>query len=200
MLDAHGLSNPYGIVSKGFLSKQTAKRLAKLRTVRPVLLASYSAMPTSIEPIPVKRRVTAMENAYDAGLPVIIQYKPIVKGWNDADHQIREVMTISSRYADAIILGGLRLDAAIGKAIVDGGRELPFPIPESWGEKILPPELKARIDDIHEEICPSTPVYDHTSCAVSLVMGIPNYNALRVTSPNSCSFTCPLHQIARCDK
>lgn len=199
-LDARGYRNPFGIVTKGFLSAEDAEELQGLKFLRPIVLASYSAMPARIEPIPLSRRLATMRNAVSAGLPLIISYKPIVPGWNDDEEQMREVMRAARDHgASAIIMGGLRLDEAIARAITDAGDELPFDVPDVWGEKALPLEVRERILRVHSEVSPLIPLYDHTSCAVSLVMEMTNYNALRLRDPEACSASCPARQLARCD-
>jgi hypothetical protein len=96
-------------------------------------------------------------------------------------------------------MGGLRLDEAIARSITEAGEPLPFDVPEVWGEKTLPRELRERILRVHDEVCPTVPLYDHTSCAVSLAMEITNYNALRRRDPTACSPSCPARQLLRCD-
>lgn len=155
-------------------------------------------MPNDIEPIPRKRRVATLRTARELGIPVILSYKPVVKGWNDSEDQIGEVMSLAREFADAIIVGGLRVDNAIASAIRAAGREVPVEVPARWGEKALDVETYERIGSLRERIAPEVPLYNHTSCAVSLCMEIPNYNDLRRRDPDACTVSCPIAQIGRC--
>jgi hypothetical protein len=130
---------------------------------------------------------------------VLISCKPIVAGWNDTTRQIEAVMSTAKDYADAVIIGGLRLDSAIAAAIRASGHEVPLPIPDQWGGKELNPATREEFMCARSAICPTIPLYDHTSCAVSYVMHIKNYNSLRKRNRSSCSESCPVSQIARCD-
>lgn len=198
-LDSRGLRNPFGVVTKGTLRPQDAERIAALGSIRPVILVSYSAMPIEIEPIPRQVRVSSMQVARQHDLAVIVSYKPVVAGWNDERSKISDVMRLANDYAAAIIVGGLRLDTAIAAAIEKRGAALGIEIPLKWGGKELAPETLTKIDDVHREICPHVPLYRHTSCAVSLVMQMQNYNALRRRSPELCSKSCPAMQVRRCE-
>lgn len=198
-LDELGFRNPFGLVTKGFLSEKDAERIARLNSLRTLVFVSYSGMPVQIEPMSTMRRLATMRNARMQGMPVVLSYKPLVAGWNDGETQIREVMEIARDYVDAIVVGGLRLDEAIAKNIVAQDLDLPFAVPARWGDKAMTPAMLSRIHAAREAYCPNLPLFTHTSCAVSYITGTKNYNSLRKRAVQSCSSSCPATQISLCD-
>lgn len=198
-LDSLGLRNPFGIVTKGFLSEPDAARIVALKTLRVMILVSYSGMPPQIEPMPTSRRRTSLRNARTLGIPTILSYKPIVAGWNDSETRIREVMRIATDDADAIVVGGLRMDAAIANHITSQGVKVPIEVPGTWGGKAMTPETLSRIHAARDALCPDVPLFAHTSCAVSYVTGMKNYNSLRKRAIQECTPSCPVTQIRLCD-
>lgn len=198
-LDALNLRNPVGVVTKGLLTAADAERIASLKNVRFVLLVSYSGMPLEVEPIPKRLRIESMETARAYGIQVILSFKPVVSSWNDSQDQIEEVMAVARDHANAIVFGGLRLDPSIASSIVARGRVVPIPMPASWGGKTMADGTRDRIELAHQQTCPHIPLYKHTSCAMSFLMEMKNYNSLRKRDRASCSHSCPVAQVARCE-
>lgn len=199
MFEQNGYRNPFGVVSKIGPNGETIEFLCSLKNVRPVLIISYSGMPKRIEPVSAKNRINAIKQAKQRKLSVILMYKPIVQGWNDSTKTISKVFSTAGKYVDAIVFGGLRLDNQIAASIKKSGVSLPYPIPKKWGEKELPIETINKLYAIHNRVCPDVPIYRHTSCALSKILQISNYNMLYKVSRLDCT-TCPQDQYHICNK
>lgn len=197
-LDQLGFRNPFGVTTKLRIPDQFLDEFASFRNLRPVVLVSYSAMPRDIEPLSGRSRIETMRRSRQRGIPTVLLYKPLVRGWNDRPELIESVMKVAALHATAIVYGGLRLDDAIAASITASGREIPYEVEASWGTKEMPKELEELLTAIHRSICPDIPLYRHTSCAVSLTMVRANYNHLYLDPAANCSSTCPRDQVDRC--
>lgn len=196
-LDQLRLRNPFGVTTKLPIPDSALNEWSSFAFLRPVVLVSYAAMPVDVEPVPRAPRVATLKRSRAHGLPTIVLFKPIVKGWNTEPEQLREVFEVA-RNADAIVYGGLRLDADIAAAIQRAGRSVPFDPANGWGTRVLAQETEETLLAAHAATCPEVPLYRHTSCAVSYVMARPNYNFLFRAPAENCVASCPLEQMARC--
>lgn len=194
-LDARGLRNPLGITTKLSVPERFVQRVAALRHLRPIVLISYADVPWHIEPVPVTARLRNFALLARNGIPSIHLYKPIVPGWNDSDASIRKVLLDASRQSTAIVTGGLRTSPEILDSLSRVGAAVDTDV---WHPKHLPGDLEASITRIHAELSIPVPLYRHTSCAVSMILGTPNYNSLFDQPEANCVASCPADQVARC--
>jgi DNA repair photolyase len=199
LLDAEGLRNPVGIITKLRIPDYALKVLAELKYVRPVVFVSLAYLPREIEPVPTRPRVENLRRLMEARISNVLYLRPIVEGWNDSRESIGELLRIGDRYSDAVCIGGLRLSPEIARELAAAGMEVPVPdVEDEFHEKAVPPRVEAMIEELREQHGLEVPIYKHTSCAVSKIMEWPNYNALFERAAENCVASCPSTQVRRC--
>jgi DNA repair photolyase len=196
-IEEAGYKNIFGITTKVGFDRRDIEFLTSVRNLRLVILITYSEMPIAVEPYPAEPRIASLRLLQEVGIPAILYYRPIVPGWNDNDERIKKVLTIGQKYSKAIAMAGLRLSPEIRDEIKRKGLSVPFG-QGSFHPKLFPRELEERILRIYESLRLSVPLYKHTSCAVSYIFNICNYNGLFRNPGKNCLSTCPHSQRATC--
>lgn len=196
-LDERGYKNIFGLISKLQLCYQDIQFLTSLKNIRFVFLVSYSEIPSHIESVPVEPRIENLINLKKAGIPSVLYYRPIVKGWNDKESKIRKVLYVGGKYASAIAIGGLRLSKEIRSALIDRNVFLPK-YKDVFAPKELTDTIVSKVLKIYNELRLTVPLFKHTSCAVSYIFNVRNYNELVRDSTLNCIETCPIEQQKRC--
>ena len=73
----------------------------------PIVIVTYSGMPRDIEPASGKRRIETLQKLSEAEIPTILSMRPMIKGINTDDENIRRVAKDAGSYPYAITVGGL---------------------------------------------------------------------------------------------
>jgi DNA repair photolyase len=196
-LDQKGYKNIFGIISKLKLSEHDLKFITSLKNIRIVLLVSYAEIPSNIEPIPIKPRIENLKKLKEADIPTILYFRPIVSGWNDSIKKIIKVLSIGEQYTSAIAIGGLRLSKEIIRSLATKGVST-HNYKEVFYPKIISTEIENNILKIHRRYDLSVPIFKHTSCAVSYIFNMPNYNHLYKNPELNCMILCPPDQRECC--
>lgn len=192
-LDEEGYRNILGITTKSEIKKKDIKFFKSLNSINIVILISYAEIPFKIEPVEIEHRIENLKKLNHASIPCIHYFRPIVKGWNDSKSKIRKVLRVGEKYASAIAIGGLRTSPKIRK--VFERRNISVPDSESgFNCKEIDKDILCNIRNIYNKQDMNVPIYKHTSCAVSHVFDIPNYNALYKEPKQNCTESCPLQQ------
>lgn len=190
-LDKKGLKNIFGITTKIGFSLSDIKFLKSIKNLRIITFISYANIPKEIEPVSQSKRLDSLKLLKKAEIPVILYARPIVPGWNNDDHSLSKILLIGEQYADAICIGGIRLS----NEILDKLNERKIKVPEGYTE-FHPKRLENELEILnqYERLHLTVPLFKHTSCAVSFIFKIPNYNMLYENSKINCLSTCPIYQ------
>ena len=159
---------------------------------------SLALLPSHIEPVPIAPRVRNLKILSRSRVPCVLYFRPIVKGWNDSRAKIRRLLNLGERYCDAISIGGLRLSPEIASALEDARIAPPADLSPNFHVKELPDSLERRILAEYRNLRLTVPLFKHTSCAVSAILKMPNYNMLYRYPAKFCVSTCPPSQQRRC--
>jgi hypothetical protein len=125
---------------------------------------------------------------------VILYWRPIVPGLNDSDTDLANALDLS-RNAHATVFTGLFFRDEIRDYFRSVG--LPAPYDETGRRKILPEALEQRIlGAFRRDDGTFGPLFRKTSCAVSYVHGLPDYNG-HYGIRELCDI-CPAAQLLRC--
>lgn len=192
-LDKKGYKNIFGITTKIGFDISDINFLRGIKNLRIITFISYANIPKEIEPISQSKRINSLKLLKKANIPVILYARPIVPGWNSDIDSLSKILLIGQKYADAICIGGIRLS----KEILDKLEEKKVEIPADYTEfhpKKLEKELELEILNQYERLQLTIPLFKHTSCAVSYIFKIPNYNMLFENPKTNCLSTCPVFQ------
>lgn len=198
LLESKRLRNPFGLTTKLSLAQSRLEFLESLQFVRPIVFVSLAMIPRNIEPIPVKPRIRTLQSLSKSKIPCVHYFRPIVEGWNDSEATIRAVLDIGNDYADAICIGSLRLSPEIRHELQRINVHLPGDT-NHFHKKTLGGGIEERILEAYSQIGATVPMFKHTSCAVSYLMDISNYNQLYRSPARNCLPSCPAHQQRLCN-
>lgn len=198
ILDKAGFCNPFIIISKLKFSQAEVELLRALRNIKPFFFASLSLIPKHIEPAPVGLRLRNLQQLKDAGVPSIMYFRPIVKGWNDSPGIIEKALQVGQKYCKAICIGSLRMAPTIREEIAKVGEYLDD-FPDDFHAKKMEDEIEERVLGIYKKHDLTVPLFKHSSCAVSYLMNWKNYNELFRNPKKNCLETCPSKQQDLCN-
>jgi DNA repair photolyase len=178
-LDDRGLDNLVLIITRFRVTAADMAKLEELRHLRVTLLFTYSGITDArVEPIAkstvtVSSLVSACEHT--SRTKVVLYWRPIVPGWNDATETMRRVLDVGDA-ADAIVFTGYYHKPENAAYLRAQGVELPYDAADFHRRKTMPAELDARIIDAWRASGITTPLFRKTSCGVSYAHDLPDYN------------------------
>lgn len=202
----HGCRNPFWIITKGGFPKGRKQDLAAIvNAVRGVMISlCWADNPDTIEPVHNNRFLHA-EEAKEAGATISWFMRPIVPEWSGTEECIEMMMLwVKERYRDVvdmIVPGGLRWTEGIENGLVEiYGLQLPD-IPRDDNIKSLPDELWDLIIYLTHKHFPDMPVYRHSSCALTRMLGAQSLTSVQVMTRHNCEESlCPTTQRHICSK
>lgn len=101
------------------------------------------------------------------------QFRPIIPGVNDDEKTIRKIFEYARQYCNATIFQGVRVNEYIKTRLEERNYVYTGTTTDQHKQK------SKDIDDIFETLqneYPNYQIFDHTSCALSYLFGIPDYN------------------------
>lgn len=201
-LDNRGLTNLVLIITRFRVTPADMARLEALRNLRVTLLFTYSGITDSrIEPIAkTDMTVTSLRTAASTEnrrTKVILYWRPIVPGWNDAPETMAHVLDVG-RDADAIVFTGYYHKPENAEYLHQLGVPLPYDINDTARRKALPAELDAQIIAAWRATGARAALFRKTSCGVSFVHAAPDYNGH--WGVNEVCDICPATQRTLCQQ
>ena len=178
-LDDRGLDNLVLIITRFRVTEADMAVLEELRHLRVTLLFTYSGITDArVEPI-AKSNITVSSLAtacqHKKRTKVVLYWRPIVPGWNDAPETMRHVLDVGDA-VDAIVFTGYYHKPENATYLRAQGVELPYDEDDFHRRKTMPAELDARVVAAWRASGIRTPLFRKTSCGVSFAHGLPDYN------------------------
>ncbi|MHA1381958.1 MAG: hypothetical protein ACTSRG_26605 [Candidatus Helarchaeota archaeon] len=196
-LDEKGWTNKVGLISKVHPGKDYLKNLSRLRNLKIGLFVSYANLPKGIEKVSKKNRVALIRDAKEEEIPVVDYLRPLISAWTSRE-MIYELSQQVGKFVDAFCLSGMRFTPEVVTEIKR--RNLPIPKIKNYINKQKERDLFDETAKIINSVV-DTPVFMHTSCAMSYLFKEPDYNSHDIrekrTKPD-CEFLCIPEQRERC--
>jgi DNA polymerase III epsilon subunit-like protein/DNA repair photolyase len=193
-LDGRGLRNHVLVITRHQMKPSDIDRLNRLSNLKVTLLFTYSGIEDKrIEPYPssvAADSLLLMSAPRSRRYRTILYWRPLVPGLNDSPKHLDGAYYLA-KHADATVYTGLFYRAEIQDYYRSNG--LPEPYEDTARRKIVPETLERRVLAAFDG---STPLFRKTSCAVSYVHGLPDYNG-HVGIRELCDI-CPLSQLDLC--
>ena len=193
-LDGRGLTNHVLVITRHQLKPEDIDRLNRLRYLKVTLLFTYSGIyDKRIEPYPSQ---VAADSLKLMSAPIrrtyrtVLYWRPLVPGLNDTDEHLAAAHELS-QHADATVFTGLFYRDQIAAYYRANG--IPEPYDDTARRKIVPETLEGRVLDT---FLYSPALFRKTSCAVSYVHQLPDYNG-HYGIRELCDI-CPLSQLELC--
>jgi DNA repair photolyase len=201
-LDSRGLTNHVLVITRAVVRDADCARLNALRHLKLTLLFTYSGIEDRrVEPYPSSvaaaslRRATAFGSAAEPRrFRTVLYWRPLVPGLNDTDEHLARAVALSTA-ADATVFTGLFYRDQIADYYKANG--IPEPYEGTARRKIVPEALDRRVvDAFAARTAGAAPLFRKTSCAVSYVHGLPDYNG-HYGIRELCDI-CPMAQLKLC--
>jgi len=201
-LDGRGLTNHVLIITRAVVRGTDCIRLNALKHLKVTLLFTYSGIDDKrIEPYPSSVAAASLRLASRFGsikVPrryrTILYWRPLVPGLNDTDEYIQTAVELSTS-ADATVFTGLFYRDQIAEYYKANG--IPEPYEGTARRKIVPETLDQRVTTAFGRRGDDAgPLFRKTSCAVSYVHGLPDYNG-HYGIRELCDI-CPMSQLELC--
>ncbi len=195
-LDERGLRNHVLVITRYAMKPDDAERLNRLVNLKVTLLFTYSGIENArIEPYPSSVAAASLKHmsvVTPRRYRTVLYWRPLVPGLNDSDEHLDRAYLLHQQ-ADATVFTGLFYRDQIAAYYQANG--LPEPYDATARRKIVPETLEQRILAAFAD---SASLFRKTSCAVSYVHGLPDYNG-HVGIRELCDI-CPLGQFDRCQR
>ncbi|MGA3020559.1 MAG: radical SAM protein [Candidatus Micrarchaeales archaeon] len=195
-LDDSGYTNSVGLITKQLITKDDIAFLESLSNININVFVTYSEMPKNIEPIGNERRKQSLKNLSDSKIKTILYWRPIIEGQNTDEKRIKEVLDFGEKCADAFVISGLKISPNISASLEKQGVHLVGEFKSD--HKKISDGSTSNILNFYKEEDISTPLFRRTSCAVSYLKNISDYNAHWSNPQKNCLDTCPASQKQSC--
>lgn len=177
-LDTLGFTNHVLVITRFTVTQADMTVLEELRHLRVTLLFTYSGITDPrIEPI-AKSRITATSirtaAAHKGRTGVVLYWRPIVPGWNDAPDTMAHVLDVG-RDVDAIVFTGYYHKPENADYLRGLGVQVPFG-QDYHRRKTMPADLDAAVLAAWRAAGSTTPLFRKTSCGVAYAHQVPDYN------------------------
>jgi DNA repair photolyase len=177
-LDGRGYTNHLLIITRFKVTEADMVELETLRNLRVTLLFTYSGITDSrVEPI-AKSDITVASIRTAAASKkrtgVVLYWRPIVPGWNDAPETMAGVLEVG-RDVDAIVFTGYYHKPENADYLRQLGVDVPY-ADDYARRKVMPHELDTRVVAAWRESGIATPLFRKTSCGVAFAHSAPDYN------------------------
>jgi DNA repair photolyase len=173
-LDGRGLRNHVLVITRHQMKPGDIEQLNQLANLKVTLLFTYSGIEDKrIEPYPSQVAADSlklMSAPARRTYRTILYWRPLVPGLNDSDEHFERAYALSLM-ADATVFTGLFYRDQVAQYYRANG--LPEPYDSTARRKIVPETLEQRV---LEAFSGSASLFRKTSCAVSYVHGLPDYN------------------------
>ncbi len=193
-LDSRELTNHVLVITRHRLKPDDIDRLNQLRYLKVTLLFTYSGIDNdAIEPYPSRVAATSlklMSAPFRRKYRTVLYWRPLVPDLNDTDEHLAAAYELG-KHADATVFTGLFYRDQIAEYYKANG--LPEPYEDTARRKIVPETLERRVLDA---FAGSAALFRKTSCAVSYVHNLPDYNG-HYGIRELCDI-CPLSQLELC--
>jgi DNA repair photolyase len=177
LLNNEGFRNPITVTTKLYLSKEDINKLNLLLNLNLFIIVTYNGLPKKIEPINHNLQIKTMKNIYKYGKKIHLfhQFRPIIEDYNDSIDKIKKVLSEVYKCADCTIFAGLRLSEFINERFVE--KQINLKMQLSPEHKYIPEQFVGDIMNFCSENFPNYPIFRHTSCALSWISRLPDFNA-----------------------
>lgn len=198
-LDALEFRNPLAFVTKKRVPDRFIRACQKLKSVQPIFCLSYSGLPPTIErgvnAEDIRRNFVRLSGE---GLRVLHFWRPLI-GVNGTHAAVASVLDSVVPYSCASVYIGLKVSPPLYKVYAASpALAIPRRMKCQVGD-YLTPGIEERLRSIAGEKYPHYPLYKHTSCAVSLALKIPDYNATVYNERVCKGSNCPTWKRAVCE-
>ena len=191
IMEKIGLKNIVTITSKGLLTEEDAKRLDNYKNIRITIIVTYNGIPLNIQPISQVNQETTMKNVSKCqNVNLLHQFRPIIPGVNDDEVTIRRIVGYAKQYCNATVYQGIRVNEYIKERLEERNYTYDGNIGDSHKQKSENTDLifkQLSEEDLNYHI------FDHTSCALSTLYGMSDYN-LHYTKKD-CSQLCENYKL-----
>lgn len=177
-LDASDFTNHVLLITRFKVTEADMAALERLQHLRVTLLFTYSGISDPrVEPISKSEiTVTSIRTAaaHKRRTGVVLYWRPIVPGWNDAPETMARVLDVG-RDADAIVFTGYYHKSENADYLRGLGVEVPFG-EDYHRRKTMPADLDAAVVAAWRAFGISTPLFRKTSCGVAYAHEVADYN------------------------
>ena len=184
-LEAANVKSVVTMTTKGLLTDFDVRRLESLN-LKLVIIVTYNEIPMNIQPIPSYIQVSTMQNvASSKHLKLLHQFRPIIPQINDSAETIENVLSVAHQYCAASIYQGVRISEQINNRL----RERGYIFYGAYDKhKQKSPEVDRIMQNYSRSKFSDYPIFDHTSCCLSYLLQLPDYNLhyKKRNCPNSC--------------
>lgn len=170
-LENRNFKNPVGLITRTFVDKETLNTISNLKSLKPVVFVSYAGYTNpNIEKAPSHLRIRLMKELKNRGIPTVLYLRPLVQEWMEKD-QMKRVYEETKDSIDSVVMSGIRMTPEIISKVKDKGLVVPYT--KNYIHKFFPESLDKEVVDTFKDV----PVFRYTSCGVSAILGIPDYNS-----------------------
>ena len=173
IMNEENIKNPVTITTKGVLTEEDVKYLDSFTNLCLIIIVTYNGIPTTIQPIPAYCQEQTMQHASRSDrLLLLHQLRPIIPGINDDQRTIKSILDFAMQYCNATIYQGLRINAKIDERL----KECQYHFSGEYDKHKQKSKFVDEIFALLQEQYVKYPIFDHTSCAISYLLNMADYN------------------------
>lgn len=175
LLDKMKFTNVIGIITKAEISEEDMCFFNTLRYLKVHFFISISLLPQFIEPVSINWRLNTLRLLEKNNYPTILYFRPIIQGYNSNIETFKKIISIG-RNVDAIVISGIKLPNPVINSLKKNKIDISKCDIDPDHKKLSINEYDTFLKQVKLSNC-NTPVFRKTSCAISYLNGIKDYNS-----------------------
>lgn len=187
ILEKKAIKNPILLITKAYLNQNDIDFINS-KNLNIYILYTFSGLSKKYENRVLSMQYYTMELLSNCNKKVICYWRPVIEGVNSSKEIIESVASVTCKYFDTFVVSGVRINSHLLK--VFESENIPIQIIPDYEHKVITEETFSLIKSIIKKYNQNANVFRKTSCAISYLNDMPDYNNNYSDSYEMCVF-CP---------
>lgn len=186
LLEKQNIKNPILLITKSYLTKSDLEYLNS-KKLNICILYTFSGLSEKYENRSLILQTKTMELLSKCNKKIICYWRPVIEGINSSPEIINETANIVCKYFNYFVVSGIRINSYLKNVFKN--ENIVVDIFPNTEHKVIKEETFNNIFLTIKKFNSKACIFKKTSCAISALFNIPDYNAHYDMNDNMC-FNC----------
>lgn len=187
ILEKNTIKNPILLITKAYLNPDDLAFINS-KNLNIYILYTFSGLSKKYENRVLSMQYKTMKLLSKCNKKVVCYWRPVIEGVNSSREIIESVASVTCKYFDTFVVSGIRINSHLLK--IFESENIPIQIVPDYEHKVITEETFDLIKLIIKKHNPKANVFRKTSCAISYLNNISDYNT-NYSNSNEMCVDCP---------
>lgn len=173
ILEKEKIKNPILLITKAYLNQDEIEFINS-KKLNIYILYTFSGLSKKYENRVLNMQYNTMKLLSNCNKKIICYWRPVIEGVNSSKEIIESVAEVTCKYFDTFVVSGIRINSYLLK--VFKLENIPIKIIPDYEHKVITEDTFNLIQSIIKKYNKNANIFKKTSCAISYLNGIPDYN------------------------